>query len=113
MTNEETPTIPEPVKRAIQRVREYHKTSDAEERALTAHEREQGAYRAASKLFAVIDDPSTPEMLRMAITEQIAHDISTIIQQLDFSNRGVVCHLYPMVLRLYEVARFDPDAERE
>jgi hypothetical protein len=113
MTNEDTPTVPDPVKQAIQRVRDHHKTSDTEERALTDHEREQGAYRAASKLFAVIGDPSTPEMVRTAITEQIAHDITTIIQQLDFSSRGVVCHLYPMVLRLYEVARFDPDAERE
>ncbi|HEU0174971.1 MAG TPA: hypothetical protein VFV58_11995 [Blastocatellia bacterium] len=66
-------------------------------------------YRATAKMWEAISDPATPEAIRMAMTEEIAFEISRIIPLLDFSNRAVVTQLYPLVLELGQTALFDPD----
>jgi len=67
-------------------------------------------YRAVAKVWEAISDDATPEPIKMAIGEEICHEITSIIPKLDFRHRAVIVALYPLVLELGRVALFDPDA---
>lgn len=69
-------------------------------------------YRATAKVWEAISDPATPETIRMAVTDEIAQEISNIVHQLDYTDRAVITQLYPLILELERSARFTPEPNK-
>jgi hypothetical protein len=58
-------------------------------------------YRACERLADVIEDPATPEAVRLAIIEDVANTCANVVQQIPYDrSREAITLLYPLCLSL-------------